>query len=660
MATIEISNPRLSGIRNIRFGLLLFCLFFGLNCSTSSTLPKHDTGHDLAIYDGPYDQNVDHAFDGAGDSLEEDYYLGTDATYDFKTTDAIRSATEVLYISTLDPLSFGLRRVLADGSDAPQLVAGFNGLIRFSDLQLVEPRPSSYRNPKQVFVEDFGPFNSLVIPNRGRLIYFHRTLSSTSGLLLIDKTLKLNVLFETPGLYDDVIFNMIAIRRDEIVAFISNDFSLHLISIDGQARFNGKTSERFGLPDGVHSLSAKSMRWVNDRLFILGKNDSGTVLLSAQVGQTEFVTHELKDNAQPLSYVRDDIIVSADQSTLVFVGGESASVLDVFKFDLNSNQFSKLAAEQGKIGTSEGAFGAQGRMFAISPSGASLGYYRNDTQELIFLSAQTSSRTNIHRLFVDQKIQYVASLYFLSDEKLLFMAGENYAQNDFYLFDVTTNTLTNLSGIGSSQTPFDGKGGFSPQSGFITNDWLYFIVYDTVRGTTDLIAISNDSSSPIYKRITTGYQLSQSTMHHLRCDMRHERYLVARSDPSFYNYQLFRLNEEYADLKQISHSGGRSIWHFGALMTDEDCSTLILSMGAYQSQFRLYRMMDFTSSSLQAINGIPKQIATPFGITKDKTTVVFASGGAADAMTLKSVLSGGSQELSLDPLGGYIYLLGVN
>lgn len=666
-------------MRSIRFVACLSLLFLslpnGAGCSSSSDGPK-DASVDAPDADLAADSRVDTAVDAGPDAIADagpDFPRPSEAGPDFPNTDASLSSATVLYITTTDPDSFGLREVSADGQGTPKPLAAFSGLIDFETLQLAGIQPALPIDRGAPLVDERVSHTRIRLPGgRGDLYYFRRTLTASSGIVQIgaqgSPTPK--ILFEVAGLYSDVIDGQIAVdATGSRAALVAKDKEVHVLRLDGTTFPDGKTSRALTVPADVDSVAAASLTLVGSWLAVVAsKQDATNVLLTADIGdaapaQLGVLALASGGGAEP-TYIADDPLLARDGGFVLLRAGPRFDELDLYRVAVGGGAVVKSTSVAATIAGRGRRFGGNEGRVAISPKGERVAWVVRDSgREELYLakgdgSGQPDNPTK-EPIFDVGGISAIYNLVFIDEDKLLFMGGVGPFQLDLYRYDGKTQVLENLTAIGTTSPPFNGQGGFSARAAWLDEaaGWFYFVIYDSLSGAQELWGAP--LSGGAFKKLTPGAQVGSVAADYALCSATRQLFFIARPDPSKFQWELFSADLKAGTAKQLSALGGKGIWQMNDISLSDDCGTLLVTGGAFFDGSRLHLMDTSNPASLRPITAIPRTHSGSRRLSPDGTTVVYASGGSSDAMTLKAVLSLGSPETVLDTKGGTIEILAV-
>ncbi|PIE17234.1 MAG: hypothetical protein CSA65_09500 [Proteobacteria bacterium] len=658
--------------RPLAYHLLLALTLLGGACSSSHAPPDASNdapATDLAT-DAP-DATVDAGSDAAGDA-SPDFPAPSEAGPDFPNTDATLSSATVLYITTTDPDSFGLREVSADGQGTPKAVAAFSGLIDFETLQLTGIRPALAFDRGQPLVDERGSYSRIRLPGgRGDLYYFRRTLTASSGIVQIGAqgSPAPKILFEIAGLYSDVIDGQIAVDAAvERAALVAKKREVHVLRLDGTTFPGAKVSRSLSVPTEVTGVAAASLTVAGSRLFAVGrKQDGADVLLEADItdaapAQLSVVAMAQGGGVEP-TYIADDPLLARQGGFLLLRAGPQPDKLDLYRVPVGGGAVVKSTAVAASIAGRGRRFGGNEGRVAISPKGERVAWVvRESGREELYLakadgSGQVDNPTK-EPVFNVGGLSAIYNLVFIDDDTLLFMGGVGPYQLDLYRYDAQTQILENVTAIGTTSPPFDGLGGFSAQAAWLEEaaGWFYFIIYDSLTGAQELWGTPLVGGA--LKKLTAGVQVGSAPADYTLCPTTRQLFFIARPDPAQYQSELYAADLKTGVATRITSLSGKGIWQMSDVTLSDDCARLLVTGGAFLHSSRLHEMKTSNPASLRPITAIPRTHGERL-FTPDGSTVVYASGGSFDAMTLKAVLAVGSVETVLDSKGGTVEILAV-
>jgi hypothetical protein len=661
--------------RFLAYSLLLSLLAcFGPACSSSSDGPR-DAAADAPVADRGADQRVDGGADQGSDAVADagpDFPRPSEAGPDFPNTDASLSSATVLYITTTDPDSFGLREVSADGLGTPKPVAAFSGLIDFETLQLAGIQPSLPIDRALPLVDERVAHTRVRLPGgRGDLYYFRRTLTASSGIVQIGAqgSPQPKILFEVAGLYSDVIDGTIAVDGAATrAALVAKKREVHLLRLDGTTFPDGKTQRALTVPQDVTEVAAPSLTLAGSRLFAVGTKGDGTnVLLAADItdsGAAQLNVLPLAPGGTEPTYIGDDPLLARDGAFVLFRAGPRFDELDLYRVALAGNTVVKSTSAATTIAGRGRRFGGNEGRVAISPQGKRVAYVvRENGIEQLYLTLGDGSGTVDNPtktpIFDVGGLSAIYNLVFVDDDKLLFMGGVGPFQLDLYRYDGKTQILENITAIGTTSPPFNGMGGFSARAAWLDQaaGWFYFVIYDSLSGDQELWGAPLAGGS--FKKLTTGKRVGSVPADYALCPTTRQLFFIARPDPTKFQWELFSADLKAGTAQQISALGGKGIWQMNDVALSDDCSRLLVTGGAFFNGSRIHAMETSNPATLRPISAIPRTHSGRRSFTPDGSTVVFASGGSSDAMTLKAVLAVGSGATTLDSKGGTVEILAV-
>lgn len=642
-----------------------------LSACSSTSSPTRDSAAEIGPRDATSEAPGDAALDGADarTDLAPDFPQASEALTDFPATDALLSSARVLYISTKDVHAFGLREVPADGSKAPKAVAGFSGLIDFGSLLLSGLGEQIAIDSGRPRVEELVDFSRVVLPGTaGSLYYFHRTLTASSGILQIESVSgTLRILHEVPGLYSDVLGPHLAIDAAvKRAAVVAPGARVAVMRLDGMSFPSGKAAHVFDPPADVTQLESGSLTLAGGAVYVVGRRQNGTlVLLRGELTAPTLTAVPLGGTTEP-SYLAPDITLSADGSTLLLRAGPDFSKLDIYRVVPSSGQVLRVTQVETAIAARGERFGGAEARLAISPQGSRVAYAVRDGSEKLYLQSTDGAGQPVELTaeptFAAGGISALYNVVFIDEDRLLLMGGVGSFQLDLYHYDASSGLLTNLTGVGSTTKPFDGMGGFSPRAAWIdrVGGWFYAVLYDTVTTEQNLYALPLKPSTGTLRKLTSGRRLGSQPGDFAHCASSKMLYFAARPDPSKYAHELWQVDLlSGLPAQPLTGVAGGGPWIFGDLHLASDCSRLVAAGGPYYGQTRLWSLSTAAPTSVWPITTIPQVLTSTVAITPDGSTVVYGSGGSAEAMTVKTVLSSGSVATTLDPTGGKIFVLGA-
>jgi hypothetical protein len=644
--------------RHLRLASCL-AIFVVVGCSSSTNPVKGDlsadAGKDAAVGDISGDMSRDLRLDSPFDVL-----IVPEALADFPQSDAARTSEALLYVRTADRDNFGLFSVPADGSSAATPVNGFGGLIDFDAISLSGAQPSLAIDSRRPRVTDDGDFSGVRLPAGGSLYYFHRTLTASSGIALVSGT-NVQVLFESPGLYKTTVSMPIALSDDGVIgAAVIGDGELVLFRSSGSFA-GGASFVKLAPPSGVVQLEPRSLTIVAGWLYVVGANQSGDeqLLRTSLDGTGSLAAVALAGTPKS---VQSDLLVDDSGTQVLLRAGSSSAKLKLLLHDVSAGSARALTTQQEDIVARGDLFGSNQGQLALSPTGMRVAYLLRDANGKLSLRVRRVSDGDEKNLgaktyFEQDAAVSIVNLVFTDDDNLLFMAGVTASQLDLYRYDAANDVLQNLSKTGSAQAPFDGRGLLASRAFLLDrpSGYLAWLAYDGSVGELDLLRVDLKTFRPNW--LTKGRRISDSSADIAFCAQQKRLFFSARRDPQKFQYELWSVdlasNTQAKLLTALSANGPHLLTE---LHLTHDCSQLFFTAGPGFHQRRVWAV-DLAASALRLVTPVPRFFAKPMWLSADGSTLVYASGGSPDAMTLKSVLTIGSQPQTIDGQGGAVHLL---
>jgi hypothetical protein len=629
--------------------------------------PRREAGADGPDRDRGPDGRADLRRDRGGDRRAE---RGWDLPADLLGIDAVPAPATVLYAVAADVNSFGLRTVSTSGNGSPTPVAGWNGYIDFEALSLAgqqEVLPVSPDRP-QVMRDQPEGFQGIRIPGGGALYYFHRKLLATSGLLLITADGGLEALLEVPGLYSETLANRVALAKSgKVGALIQSPAKVHLFRTDGAKLPGGKPAlEIAGASLGLTQVRPRSLTIAGQWLYCVGADANGKDrLLRAPLDGSSplaVVTLPQSGGQDPIS-IADQLAVSADGARLAVAAGAGGGARDLYAVDAAGGSAVKLTAAPQPIAERGDDFGSLSGQLAVSPTGALVAFVAASGTHELFVARSDGSVAPVQvtdgtRFAAEAAIVY--NLHFPDDNNLLFMAGVSGSELDLYRWDQSAKTATNVTGFGSKQVPFDGKGRFMPQAGWVSENgkYLYWIAYHYATEIADLLRV--DLTSFTAGNATTNVQVGSQPGAIGAC-AGGKLYFAARPSPQIPSSEVWGLDQNAAGSAAkltLMNPYPTAYWFVYNLTAAASCSQMVWSAGGAYNLRDLW-LLPTSGGGARKLTPAPTYASTSLRVAPDSLSVVYGSGGSPDVMTLKVVPAWGGAPVTLDPTAGTVQIFAV-
>jgi Tol biopolymer transport system component len=587
-------------------------------------------------------------------------------------TDAAPGNATVLYGRSQNAGTLGLWTVTSP-SGTPQPVPGWSGLVELEELSLtgLDEDPPVSRTVARVTEEAHQDFRGVELPGIGSLYYFHRKLLGSSGLLLIRPDGTLDVLLEVPGLYSDTLSGYVGLTPDnKIGAVVQGKDKVLLFRTDGVAFPNGNS--------WIDVTGALKFKEVRPQSVLLGDGWLYCVALT-EGGGDQLLRAPLTGNAaltavslpqsggKPATSIEPQPILGVDGKLLLIAAGETPSARDIYTVDVPTGTAKNITKKPGPVASPGDRFGQPtGGLWAVSPTGKRVAYvqWEQGVPELYVVPGdgggkpeQVTSATRFESAVVQ-----LLNLHFADDQNLLFMAGVTLNQLDLFRWDAATPKLENVTAYGSSTLPISGYGVFYPRAGWVdpSTNRLYWVEYNANTDVSDLM--SYDLSAKKLSHLTQNAELTAATSNFAACHKTGKLYFVAEPNPVQNNREIWRLDLSSGKAVRLTtmSTTPTAYWYVFDLVASDDCARLAWTAGGSHNLRHVY-VMDEPGPKLPIkVTLVPRFVDASLRLTADKSTVVFASGGAEGSATLKAAAAApGAPPVTLDTKPGVYHVFAV-
>ena len=646
----------------------------------SSVVAGDVTYPDLAFWDSAVDLGPDATpRDGGGDVADTGPdsaladLLPEAAAKDVQGWDASLSKATVLYTISKNKDSFGVHKISSDGNGKATQVFGWHGLVDLDDLQLTnltELFPVNSHVP-QVTASAHQDFRGIRLPNKlGTIFYYHRKLNAVSGLLLVKPGGIMKVLLEVSGIYSDTLSQQMAVSQNgERGAIIQGTSGVLLVRTDGKTFAGGKDWVDVTPASGFKMFEPRSLTIAGAWLYCTAKDDKlSDRLLRAPIDGTA----KLKPIALPASKGKVPLSISYQLATsatgkyLALSAGSLSTVHDVYVVDVAAGTAKRVTDSPAQISLRGDSFGQLGARLAVSPGGKAVAYVRwqNGTAELFVSSTAAGSK---ELQVTDDKhfsatITNIYNLLFADDKSLLFSAGQDYYSNDIYIWDHNLKLATNLTAIGSSTIPFDGKGAYYFQGGWVSPNrkWMYMLGYENKAKITNIYGVSLTTFKVVH--VTNKANVSSSSDAFVTCEGTGKLYFGAEADVLIHSGEVWSMDQNSGQVAtRLTHmtKNYKGSWYISNMVLNSTCSRLAWAAGGGYWLNDLWTMALGGTGKEKRLTPNAMFIAPSVSFTPDGTTLVFGSGGSQNATPLKAITIYGGPLKTLDHTAGYLNIFAV-
>ena len=644
---------------------------FAAACSSQPTTPSD--GPDASVADARFEGRIDAAprEQGPGaDVVVRDLQGASLEAFDLPQSDATLSSAELSYLIATPAGGSALRRVPADGSRGPLAVAGFSGGLSFEALSVTGLEPLLPVPGRDHRPWSRGPHSGLSLEQgRGTLLSYHNALSGRSGLAQVGRDGEVRKLVEVDGLKQGLIAPWVAIDgKVERGAALVAERRILVFRLDGLAATPGNAPLELALPPEVERLDAASLSFVGEWIVVRADLAQGTptLLRGPSDGSAALEPLPLGDpGASP--FVAADPLACADAPVVLLRAGASAEAAMLYWIDLATGDTVALSEAAAIAGRGASFGGEEGRL-AFGAACRKVAYVQELGGRHSLILAELDRAGGVQRTeltaadgvrFVSEGPLRIANLRFTASAgALVFMAGINTNQFDLYRYDLSSGQLTNVSGIGATAPPFDGRGGLRARGVLSTSEEprLLFFAYGVVRGETDLWSYALPSGPLL--RLTNAATASIDSGSLALCAAQERLYFVARPRADRYQQELYVAELRAGTARQLTRLAGAGYFYLSGLRLSADCEQLYLQGGPGGYQQRLWRY-EHPSGTVRPLNRVPRFIGAA-ELIGDDSTLVYGAGGEPSATTLKGLRAIGGEERVLDPNAGEISVLGAS
>lgn len=585
---------------------------------------------------------------------------------DAAANDAMITQATVFYALAPTPDNISLRRVDTTNGVAPVTELGFSGLVEFVPLAPTGPQEFLVVDRSKPFALSSGTFTGIQLPNGATLHSFHRTLTASSGLLAVTPVGGQQVVAEFPGLYDDTISNKVALNSEGTIgAGVFQGDQAFLFRTDGSTFPTGGTSVQLETKEEVLQYRVDSLRIVGDQVFVVAVLKTGLrVLLAAPLDGTGLETIALPQvGGAAVAYLADFVHVSDDTSTIVVAGGSSSAVQDVVAVDT----LTKVAVNASKNPTSilgpGGSFGSIEGRLATTNDGKWIAYvaHAGGVHELYLVASDGSA---LAKQISDSKafssdVSQLANLVWVDDDNLLFMAGSPGQGYDLFRWQKSVDVVSRLGGHGATSAPFLPELGFEPRGAWLSPNGAYFYWIEQATSQAARVIRALKLSTYQVSNISAPLQIGSAANDTAVCKADGMLYFSAAKDALVRVEEAWRVDQNGGKAAQaVSSLGSGNAWYSRDLWLAADCALLSFSAGQSFDKAHLWRLDTSTKAATQ-VTKLPKRLAPWRALSPDGLTMVFASGGQADALTLKALPAFGGSESTLDGQAGELRIFGA-
>ncbi len=645
----------------------------GVTLSDGPIFPDHGT--DIAVDAGPDQAPVDAGGDRQDLGPDGPPDLSHDISPDSVGWDASLTKATALYTATKQKNSFGLHRVSTDGKGKPTQVFGWHGLVDMDQLTLTnlsEYIPVNTHVP-QVTQAQHTAFQGIRLPNGlGTVYYYHRKLNAVSGLLLVRPSGTMKVLLEVSGVYYDTLSKYVGFSRDgKVGAVVQGKSGVLLFRTDGKTFTGGKDWIDVTPAKGFKLFEPMSLTIAGGWLYCTAKDDQLTDrLLRAPADGTA----QLKAVSLPASKgktpktISYQFAVSSTGNHLALSAGSLTTVQDVYVVDVKTGTAKKVTDAAAYVSTRGAYLGHMGARLAVSPGGKTVAYVRwQDGDPELFVSRTAAGSKEVQ---VTDKARFaklvtnVYNLVFASDDSLLFTAGENYYANDIYVWDHNLKKTTNLTGMGSSVIPFNGKGVYYFQGGWISPNgkFLYLLGYEKTTKLSNIIGVNLSTFHVLHN--TSKLIMANSADGFATCEGTGQLYFGGEADTLIHQSEVWFMDQNkggFATKLTSMTKGYTGPWYVSNMVLNKGCTRLAWTSGGSYWLNDLWTMKVSGASVTKAkkLTPNPMFVAPSVRFTPDGLTLVFGSGGSQNTTPLKAIAVWGGPLVTLDATAGYLNIFAV-
>ena len=571
--------------------------------------------------------------------------------------------------------SMTLATIMSDGTGY-QKVPGFGTLyMSYSSYLYGRVRqyyPFTRSVPQQLQNQPYYPIG---LPNGlGTVRYFRDYVSGQYqvGALHVAPDGDVTELYRTPGSSTSNFYYYFSVSDDGkwVASHSATAKRVVLMRTDGKKFTSGQSFVELTMSPTPYYIYPTSITLTNKWLYVITRQTSSyaskhTLWRAPADGSAGLkpVNLPMVNGVVP-TWIDDEIAFSDDGKTAIVTAGNYYSSSysnseDVISVDdagkaVNITKSPYNYEERGY----QWGYYSNGCQLAVSPTGKYVGYVRyvSSTNMDLYVAKADGTGAKLH---VTSPTNYstsykrVFNLKWVDDDNLIFsMYGSSSSYNDLFRFQVSTQTVTNVTKNTKATKPFTLSGGYMLFYGMWLSPnkkWLYYLNYKQASPyyTRDIVGV--DLTTWKTKNITTGAEVYTSADSFAACDKKPIMFFAA--EPKAINYtqlQLFMFDMNTGgpatQLTNIKKSPSSSTyWYVYDIQPSADCGAVAFRSG-YSSYYDAWavRLKPTPVASNITEHTTAKgynYIWDQMGISGDNSQVIYFSGTASNKYTMNRALT---------------------
>ena len=564
-----------------------------------------------------------------------------------KITFAVGTSTSSMTMYTIDN----------DGTNMTK-VPGFGNLY-LNQYTYLYGRPKQYYNftsdvPQQASKY---PYYPVVLPNgKGSVRWYRDSTANTVGLLHYKSDGKVTSLYSTTGSSTSYFYYYVAVSDNGqfVAGTSSTNKTLILMRTDGQTFPNGKSYVEWTL-NPAYYVTTNSITVTDKGVFLVARPTSSSYQYNLWWAPTtgnqspKVVSFSTPGGATPY-YIYPYLALSRDGSKVaVNIGptSSSSSLRDIFVVDAATGGAARITKSTGYNyypGTQWG-YSTSSNYVDMSTKGTYVAYvkYTNSSTYDIYVAKSDGTGTPIHvssSANFNGSYKRFYSLRWGSDDALVFTAyGSSSSYMDVYTYQVSTNTVRNVSAQQDSTKPYSLNSAtyhriygmwFSPN-----RKYLYYLEYKNSPTSRDIKGIELATGKKI--DVTTGAEVMTGNDYYATCGKGSKMFFAAEPKYTSYTYlQVFMYDmnnpAKAVQLTNLTNPNSSTYNYIYDMTANDDCS--FVSFRAGYSYYDAYSVQATTPAMVGKMTaGTSANRAYVYdymGYSQDKSQIVyFASIGAS-------------------------------
>jgi hypothetical protein len=381
-----------------------------------------------------------------------------------------------------------------------------------------------------------------------------------------------------------------------------------------------------------------------------------------------------------VTYINEEMAVSADGLTFAFVAGQNYSNEEVMVYQDGTTPVAKIISGgvNDYLHAGEWFMSDMDPRLAVSPTGAYVVYTTNilagGSAECWIASTSSAAKIEISsttnfQVMGTNKVDTFGGFYWVDDNNLLLWAGVDKTHAGLFHYVLNaTSPLTHLMGATNATTapPWE-AGTLAADGAWVSPNgkFLYFVAGPSISAsdiTGNIVAV--DLSTYAKVDITTGLDIDGHT------DLIEEMeglvgsnyvwFVAAQANatPSIEDVYVFDQNAgTAASVKQLTTHSGSADTSVYNLTVSPDGTYASYSVGASGTEI-LYAVPTSGASAAAAVNGSGSFVANAYAWTPDSLGVVYGGGSVLGTLDLLYTLLAGTTT-TLNAAQSYLYVFNV-